>query len=144
MTDETPDVTAVFTEVLEGITIALYAQNKKTTMKDVAAAVLTDLGKRGIGLYPVDGAKVEHAKAIEECREYLARSKSEHVRVGAQSAMAYAAQGILAALILQQESQFDTPCDCFAGMPDMAPVLLQEKESDEPNMGIWGGGGAKG
>ena len=144
MNDETPsgvDALEAFTEVLENVTLSLYATNKQTNMKEVATQVLSTLNQFGWQLYPVEGAKVRSAKAIEEAREYLARSKSEHVRTGAQSSMAYALQGILGILIEQQENSWDAPCDCFAGMPK---IDLAKEDDDMPDQGLWGGKGARG
>lgn len=124
------DALEAFAEVLENITLSLYAQDKQTNMKAVAIGVLSTLRDFGWTL-----TRGDDGSAVQEAREALARSKSEHVRTGAQSAVAYAVQGILAILIGQQEnsSGLDAP---FLGDLD-SPF----KGPDEK---LWGGEGARG
>jgi hypothetical protein len=125
------DALEAFTETLENITLSLYAQDKQTNMKAVAIGVLSTLRDFGWELVKSDG---QSTNGIEEAKEALARSKRDHVRTGAQSAVAYALQGILAILIEQQQnSGLDAP---FLGDLD-SPF----KGPDEK---LWGGEGARG
>lgn len=132
--NEIRSVAEVFAYTLEAVTLALYAENKQTTMKEVAASVITELSKVGVYLHDSPHPPTETTTAIEQAREYLRKSKTEHARTGAQSAAAVCLQGILTIMIAQQEH---SEANEFAG------ISLPEEQST-PMQGLWGGGGAKG
>lgn len=127
----------VFTEVLESVTMSLYATDRQTKMSDVAREVLSVLGQFGWQLYAVEGPKVRRVSAIDSAKGYLIRSERAHEDIGANAAMAHALKGILTLMIEQQEAMFDAPCDCFAGEPKL-------KANDGPDVELWGGSGARG
>lgn len=65
-----------------------------------------------------ESAKQRHVNAIATAQDYLRRSESAFVRVGAQAATAYALQGILCMQIELLQNSWDAPCDCFAPLPE--------------------------
>jgi hypothetical protein len=97
----------------------VLSANKVRMKDDVARAIVDAIDAHGLVAYRAQGPKVRQATAIAEAREHLRASESRFIRVGAQAAMAEALQGILVLMIEQQESQWDMPCDCFAGMPQI-------------------------
>jgi hypothetical protein len=89
------------------------------TADALARQLLSALAQRGWVLYRAEGGKVRNKTAIAQAREHLRASESRFVRTGAEASMAESLQGILLMLIEQQETTWDTPCDCFAGMPQI-------------------------
>lgn len=88
--------------------------------KDVARSIVDTIAAHGLTVYRTEGPKVRQAEAIQEARQHLRDSVSRFVRTGAQAAIAEALQGILIVMLEQLESQWDTPCDCFAGLPQLS------------------------
>jgi hypothetical protein len=97
----------------------IMVRRKQTSSDELAKLAVDTLAAHGLTVYQTDGPKVRQAKAIDEARKLLRESKTAFARTGAAAAQASALQGILTLMIEQQESQWDTPCDCFAGLPQI-------------------------
>jgi len=114
------DALDAFVEVLESVTMSLYATDRKTNMRTVATEVLTVLGQFGWEL-----RKINEDNPIDDARKLLAESK-------AMKSSTQALQGILTVLIAQQEN----PYYVYASSP--------AEDNDTPDQGLWGGQGARG
>lgn len=119
MSDETPAVSPVDLYIVVLQALSQLPSKPTPTRDDVARSITDAIAAHGLVVYRAEGPKVRQATAIRDAREHLQSSKSQFFRTGAQAAMAEAMQGILVLLLEWQESQWDTPCDCFAGMPQL-------------------------
>ena len=132
------DALDAFAEVLENVTLSLYAGNKKTNMRDVATMVLSTLGQFGWVLMREDeaGAHELHDKAIgfaKQCLEDSMTAQAHDVQVS----IAVALRGMLAVLIEGQENSLPGLDKIFMGP-------LEDTTNSGPDQGLWGGGGARG
>jgi hypothetical protein len=127
MSKEGENLTAIeaFTEVLESVTMSLYATDKKTDMRTVATEVLSVLNQFGWDLHSVSAP----SKAIEFAEQCLTDSITAQ-SIDAGTSTAVALRGILAILIEQQKNSQD----------ESGP----EEPDDTPDSQLWGGQGAKG
>jgi hypothetical protein len=95
----------------------IIVHRKHASGDELAKLAVETLGLHGLTVYQAEGPKVRQATAINEARKLLRESKTQFARTGANAACASALQGILVVMTEQLESQWDTPCDCFAGLP---------------------------